>query len=258
MNTVRLEVADHIATVTLNRPDALNAFNTEMRREMTEVWQRINTDDDIRIGIITGEGRAFSAGMDIKERAQQIQAGTLNDPNVAPEGYTSVFYSALDCPKPLIGAVNGAAAGGGLGLALGCDVLIASEGAVFILSLAARGAFNPTILALLATKVPMGWASWMAFSAARIDAPTALRMGLVNEVMPREALEDRAYEMAERMLTTSYVSVLATKEKLRQIQDTLMRDALSVEGPFTKAFNSNSESAEGFTAFAEKRRAQFD
>lgn len=257
MNTVKLDVQDHVALITLNRPEALNAFNTEMRREMVELWRIVEEDDDIRVGIVTGEGKAFCAGMDIKERAQQIQEGVPREANVATEGYTSVFYSARECSKPLIAAVNGAAAGGGLGLALACDFAIAAENAVFILSLAARGAFNPTILGLLATKVPMGWASWMAFSAARIDAQTAFRMGLVNEVLPQEQLVDRAYEMAERILTTSYVSVLASKEKLRQVSD-MVQQAMAAEGPYAKAFNDNSESAEGFTAFAEKRRAQFD
>ena len=257
MNTVILDVQDHIATITLNRPDALNAFNTEMRREMAELWRQVERDDDIRIGIVTGAGKAFCAGMDIKERAQQIQEGTPRGTNVAPEASTSVFYSARDCSKPLIAAVNGAAAGGGLGLVLACDFAIAAEGAVFILSLAARGAFNPTILGLLASKVPAGWASWMAFSAARIDAQTAVRMGLVNEVMARDDLVDRAYEMAERILSTSYVSVLASKEKLRQVSDTIQQ-AVAIEGPHALAFNQNSESSEGFTAFAEKRVAQFD
>ena len=257
MNTVKLDVQDHIALVTLNRPEALNAFNIEMRREMADLWRQFEQTDDIRVGIVTGEGKAFCAGMDIKERAQQIQEGARRDANVAPESTTSVFYSARECSKPLIAAVNGAAAGGGLGLVLACDFAIAAENAVFILSLAARGAFNPTILGLLATKVPMGWASWMAFSAARIDAPTALHMGLVNEVLPREQLVDRAYEMAERILSTSYVSVLASKEKLRQVSD-IVQQTMAVEGPHAQAFNENSESAEGFTAFAEKRRAQFD
>ena len=257
MNTVDLEVSDHIALITLNRPDALNAFNAEMRREMAELWQRIETDDDIRVGIVTGAGKAFCAGMDIKERAAAIQEGAQRGVNVAPEPQTSVFYSARECSKPLIAAVNGAAAGGGLGLALACDFAIAAEEAVFILSLAARGAFNATILGLLATKVPMGWASWMAFSAARIDAQTAHRMGLVLEVMPKTDLVDRAYEMAERILGASYPSVQASKEKLRQISQ-LVQQAVAIEGPHAKAFNANTESAEGFTAFAEKRKAQFD
>ncbi len=257
MNTVKLDVQDHIALITLNRPEALNAFNSEMRREMAELWRQVEHNDDIRIGIVTGEGKAFCAGMDIKERAQQIQEGLPRDRDVAPDTATSVFYSARECSKPLIAAVNGAAAGGGLGLVLACDFAIAAEGAVFILSLAARGAFNPTILGLLATKVPMGWASWMAFSAARVDAQTALRIGLVNEVHPLEAIVDRAYEMAERILSTSYVSVLASKEKLRQVSE-IVQQAMAAEGPYARAFNENSEAAEGFTAFAEKRRAQFD
>ena len=257
MNTVLLEVQDHIATITLNRPGALNAFNTEMRREMAELWREVEQNDDIRVGIVTGAGKAFCAGMDIKERAEQIREGTQREANVAPEGYTSVFYSARECSKPLIAAVNGAAAGGGLGLMLACDFAIAAESAVFILSLAARGAFNPTILGLLATKVPMGWASWMAFSATRVDAPTAQRIGLINEMLPSDGLLDRAYEMAERVLGTSYISVMASKEKLRQISD-VMQQALVADGPRAQAFNDQSESAEGFTAFAEKRVARFD
>ncbi len=255
MNTILFDVQDHIATITLNRPGALNAMNQEMRQELVEAWTQVKDDDDIRLAIVTGAGRAFCAGIDIKEvvnegRERPSEAQTA-DSRGAP-------YLAHDCPKPTIAAVNGAAAGGGLGIATGCDIIIAAEEAVFIAPFAARGTMNAHMLALLHTRIPYGWSAWMGFSASRVDAATALRIGLVNEVLPRDQLMDRAYEMAERILANSQIAILAMKEKLRQMWDSAVREALTEHGPYMQNFLQNGQVGEGFTAFAEKRRARFD
>ena len=255
METVLLNVANNIATVTLNRPEALNSLNTQLRQELAQVWQRVNEDDDIRAAILTGAGRAFCAGRDIKEAVQQTQEGQPN----ATGGTTTrgASYLAQEVFKPLIAAVNGAAAGGGLGLVLSCDIIIAAETAIFTAPFAARGTVNSEVLALLMKKAPVGWAMWMSLSGVRVDAHTAARIGLVNEVLPQGELLDRANEMAERIIANSYVSVLAAKEKLRQILEGTMRDALTVNGPFAQAWADRSEAKEGFASFAEKRIAQF-
>lgn len=255
MSTVLFTVENAIATVTLNRPEALNALNTELRQELAQAWNRVNEDDSIRVGIVTGAGRAFCAGLDVKEAAQRAR----QDRTFAPGGAAtaSAGFEAMPVHKPLIAAVNGAAAGGGLGIALSCDILLAAEGAVFTAPFVARGTANPLTVALLVKKVPVGWAMWIALSGARVDAQTALRIGLVNEVLPQEALLDRAHEMAERIVANSYVAVLATKEKMRQALERTVAEALTQEGPFARALREQSEAKEGFTAFAEKRRAQF-
>lgn len=255
METVLLNIENNVATITLNRPESLNALNTQLRQELAQVWQRVNQDDEIRAAILTGAGRAFCAGRDIKEAVQQTQEGQAN----APGGTTSrgASYLAQEVFKPLIAAVNGAAAGGGLGLALSCDIVIAAETAIFTAPFAARGTVNSEVLALLMKKAPVGWATWMSLSGVRVDAHTAARIGLVNEVLPQGKLLDRASEMAERIVANSYVSVLAVKEKMRQILEGTMRDALTVNGPFAQAWTNRSEAKEGFASFAEKRIAQF-
>ncbi len=227
METLLLEVRNNVALVTLNRPDALNSLNTTMREELHALWQQVNEDDAIRAVILTGSGRAFCAGRDIKEAVQQNQEG-----------------------------VQGAT-GGGLGLALACDIVIASEQAVFTSPFAARGTLNSDVLGLLVKKAPVGWASWMALSGARVDAQTAARVGLVNEVLPAADLIDRATEMAERIIANSYVSVLAVKEKIRMIMEGTMNDGVTMTGPFARAWAEHGEAKEGFAAFAEKRTAQF-
>ena len=159
--------------------------------------------------------------------------------------------------QPLIAAIDGAAAGGGLGLALCCDILIAAEGTIFSAPFVARGAFEQNTISLLMKKAPPGWAMWLALSGARLDAETALRIGLINEIVPRDDLMERAYELAERLVANSYIAVLAAKEKMRQVLDGTLHDALTTEGPRARSFREANESREGFSAFSEKRQAQF-
>lgn len=255
MSTVLLTVEKHIATVTLNRPDALNAMNDEMRPELAAAWDRIKHDDDIRAGIVTGAGRAFCAGMDIKEAAGRVREGGSA---VRRETRTLTGgYMPYDIPKPMIAAVNGAAAGGGMGIALSCDILIAAEEAVFLAPFAKLGTMSNPIVTLLAKKVSPGWSAWMNYSGVRVDAATALRIGLVNEVLAKDDLMDRAYEMAERIAANSYPALLALKEKLRQVLEHTMDAAANEDGPLAAAFAERPDASEGFVAFAEKRRPQF-
>ena len=255
MSTVLLTVDNHIATVTLNRPEALNALNMELRRDLAAAFHRVKEDDEIRLAIVTGAGRAFCAGLDMKEAAQQTQQGESRSPE---EGATvRGGYLPLDVHKPLIAAVNGAAAGGGLGIALACDILIAAEEALFTSPFAVRGTMSAPILSLLMRKAPPGWATWMSMSGVRVDAQAALRVGLVNEVLPKEELLGRAYEMGERIAGNSYAAVLAIKEKMRQVLEVTMHEAVTVDGPLAQALAARGEAREGFAAFTEKRRAQF-
>lgn len=255
MSTVLLDVDKHIATVTLNRPEALNTMNDELRAELLTTWDRLRNDDDIRVCIVTGAGRAFCAGLDMKEAAARVQEG-----GPAQRRESSRLYGGhypYDIPKPVIAAINGAAAGGGLGIALACDILIAAEEAVFVAPFAMRGTMSNPIITLLGKKVSYGWAAWMSFSGVRVDAPTALRIGLVNEVLAKDALMDRATEMAERIAGNSFAALQAIKEKLQQINEHTMDTALREDGPWVTAFVERAEAAEGFVAFAEKRRPQF-
>lgn len=244
-----------VATVTLNRPEALNALNQETFRELVQAWKDIDSDDTVKVAIITGAGRAFCSGLDVKEAAENVRQGLEPGGGAIRGGDRDYMPSKLR--KPLIAAVNGPVAGGGLGLVLFADIAIAAEEAVFVAPFVARGTLAPELLAMLIKKTTPGWAIWMAMSGERIDAQTALRIGLVNEVMPREQLLDRATDMAERIARNNYTAVLAVKEKMQAVLDATYRDAVGSIGAFEKALLEGADFREGFIAFAEKRRPEF-
>ncbi len=260
METVLLEVQNNIATVTLNRPDALNSLNAQLRLDLTEAFNRVNQDDDIRVVILTGSGRAFCAGMDIKEAAQRGGAGQQPAGGVpgASQGNQGGAALGMNVIKPMIGAINGAAAGAGLGLALSCDILIASENAFITAAFISRGLVEQNTLSLLMKKAPVGWAMWLCLSGTRVDIQTARQMGIVNEVVPAGDLMDRAYELAEKIAANSFIALLATKEKARQVMERTFDEAMTLNGPLMQNFRRGNESQEGLRAFTEKRTAQFD
>jgi enoyl-CoA hydratase/carnithine racemase len=216
MRHVLLTVDDGVATVTLNRPEALNAIHQAMRAEIVAAWERIREDDAIRVGVVTGAGRAFCAGFDIKEAVARFESGgpltrtgraSLADP-----------FLPYTITKPMIAAVNGAAAGGGLGLALACDILIASPEGFFLAPFAGRGILNPVFVGLIARKAPFGsGAAWMNYSSERIGAQAALAMGLVNEVVPGDALLDRARAMAALIAANPPDALAAVKRQLQRV-----------------------------------------
>lgn len=250
-----------IATITINRPEALNALNRETARELQEAWKEVDNDDSIKVAIITGAGRAFCSGLDVKEVVENIRQGV--DPQIramkeADRRGDDRRYSPANLKKPLIAAVNGPAAGGGLDPVLFSDIAIAAEEAVFVAPFVARGLLAPGVLGMLAKKTTPGWAMWMCLSGDRIDAQTALRIGLVNEVLPKDQLMDRAMDMAERIARNNFTAVLAVKEKMKTVLDTTFRDAITTVGGFERALLDGADFREGFTAYAEKRRAQFE
>ena len=261
METVLLEVQNNIATITLNRPDALNSLSEQLRKELTETFTRVNEDDDVRVVVLTGAGRAFCAGMDIKEAAQRggpRQRPPEETEGRPPGGNTGGAQLGMSVHKPMIAAINGAAAGAGLGLALSCDIIIASENAFITAAFISRGLVEQNTLSLLMKKAPVGWAMWLILSGARVDIQTARQVGIINEVVPAGELMDRAYELAEKIAGNSFIALLAAKEKARQIMESTFNDAMAVDGPIMQQFRTRNESQEGLQAFSEKRTAQFD
>lgn len=249
---------DGIAYVTLNRPSALNALNADVRRRLAEVWADFDADDEAGVAILTGAGRAFCSGLDLKEAAGNLrQEGPVMAPS-RPDGGQQRRPGSFHSSKPVIAAVNGSAAGGGLTLALACDIIICTPTAQFVMPMAARGLDGGTMIVQLARRIGVGWAMWMGYSAQRIDAETALRIGLVNEVVPQEELISRAQDMAERILRNSQLSVRAMKEKLLKYLDAGYEAAMAYRGPAEMRLAESRHTREGVFAFNEKRRARFD
>ena len=253
---VLFEERDGIALITLNRPEAMNALNTPLRRLLHEALLRFRDTPALRVAILTGAGeRAFSAGADLKEmsgRNRDLHEGG-HDAFWDPE--TPSFGRGLTIWKPIIAAINGHCLAGGLELALTCDVRIAAEHADFALREVARG-----IIAggggtqRLTRLVPFGIALEMLLTGDMIDAAEAYRVGLVNRVVPADKLMQAADEMARRMLKNAPLSLQATKEAAYRGVSLSLDEGLRVEAFLSRAIRTTRDSVEGPTAFAEKRQ----
>ncbi len=252
---IDLERRGAIAIVTMNRPEALNAFNNEQLRLLAETFDTIADDGSIRCVILTGAGeRAFAAGADIKEMADLDGEGGLTFGRLGHRATRSVE----ELPQPVIAAVNGFALGGGCELALAADIRIASENAVFAQPEVTLG-------------IPPGWggsqrltrlvgpglASELILSGRRVKADEALRIGLVNAVYPLDQLLDDATKLAESIVNNSPLAVRSAKQLIRLAFNGQTSDGLDSEvRAFGQAFTT-SDQKEGMSAFVEKRAAVF-
>jgi E-phenylitaconyl-CoA hydratase len=258
--TLQFEVEDGVALLRLNRPEAMNALNAELSAAIAEALSTIRRDEAIRIGVITGTGRAFSAGVDLKERAATGGGG--------PGGTTPAEFFATDTPeayatfdvrKPMLAAINGYCLAGGLELALTCDLRIAAESARFGLPEIARGFFpgggGPQ---RLSRQIPQAVAMEMLLTGDQIDAQTALRYGLVSRVVPDDQLMDTAMQLARRIASHAPLAVRALREVARASQDMTLPQAMRFGGSLRWIIGQTADALEGPRAFAEKREARYE
>ena len=241
----------HVVTVTLCRPDAANAIDRAMLDALDEVVASLRADEDARAVIVTGAGpKAFCAGADLKERA-----GMGDDEVRSHVDRIRASVDGVAClPMPTIAAINGAAFGGGLELALACDLRIASE--------TAHMGLTETSLAIIpggggTQRLPRligpARAKELIFTAARIDAGRAASLGLVNEVVAADALAGRARELAEAIAANGPIAVRAAKEAIDRGSALDLSEALALEGELYARTIETEDRAEGLTAFREKR-----
>lgn len=252
---IDLEKRGAIAVVTMNRPEALNAFNHEQLRLLAETFESIAGDGSIRCVILTGAGeRAFAAGADIKEMKDLDGVGGLAFGRLGHRATRSVEQ----LPQPVIAAVNGFALGGGCELALAADIRLASENAVFAqpeVSLGIPPGWGGS--QRLPRLVGPGFASEMILSGRKVKAEEALRIGLVNSVWPIEQLMAEATKLAESIAANSPLAVRSAKQLISLAFNGQAIDGLESEvHAFGAAFTTNDQS-EGMTAFVEKRGAKF-
>jgi enoyl-CoA hydratase/carnithine racemase len=251
MAAFELDVQGHVAVMTINRPDAMNALNREVREGMDAAFDRLVNDADLRVGIIIGEGgRAFSAGADLKEMAEG--AGNRGTPwtTRAPS-----IMSTLEIWKPLIAAIDGYCLGGGLELALSCDLRVATEASQFGLPEVSRGIIpGAGGTQRLPRAIPFGIALELLMTGKRIPAEEAARWGILNRVVPsREELMPACMELAEQIGANAPLAVQAVKESAYRGRQTTLAEGLRVEN-FESALLGHTEDAkEGPLAFAEKR-----
>lgn len=251
-NTVLLAKDASIAIITLNRPEVHNAMNSQLNRDLKVVLEDVSADKDIRVVIITGAGdRAFSAGRDLKE-LNAMKPNALES-WAARMGQTAIHATA-GMTKPVIAAINGYAIGGGLELALACDMRIAAENATFALMEIRRGFFpGGGATWRLAPLVGKGWAMEMILSGEPIDAKTAERIGLVNRVVPRGELMNAARSLAEKVAGWSPAAVMLAKQAINQSMSAQEATGLNIAVALRALAETNEDRVTATRAFVEKK-----
>jgi enoyl-CoA hydratase len=248
MAVVELEQRDHIAILTLNRPEARNAISPEVSRTMATLLDEVEADPALRAVVLTGRGEVFSAGADLKVVAQ----GNANDIARGKGGFAGIV--TRDFPKPLIAAVNGPALAGGFEIVLSCDLVVAAEGARFGIPEVKRGLMAAAGgLIRLPKRIPLAIALELAMTGDPIDAPRALQLGLVNRVVPAGQVIDEAIALAERIGENSPVAVRNSRQLVREAAEMSEADGWRRTLELMMPVFESGDAIEGATAFAEKR-----
>ena len=254
-DTVVRVATDGVLTLTLNRPDALNSFNVEMKESLLAAFKDAARDKSVRVVVVTGAGRAFSAGQDLKER----QA-----PGVADLGtelrarYNPIVLAMRKLEKPVIGAINGVAAGAGISVALACDIRIAADNASFIEVFARVGLVPDTGSTwFLPRLVGYAKAAEMMFTTDPVDAATAERIGLVNKVVPADQLMQETHALATRLAQAAPLALGLAKRALNRALEARLEEQLEFEAQLQSIAGRSKDHAEGVAAFVEKRSARF-
>jgi enoyl-CoA hydratase/carnithine racemase len=242
---------DNYAIFTMNRPERLNALGGTMQDDLTEALADFSADAAMRVGIVTGAGRAFSAGADLKEMAER-NAGTR------PRDVRRNLEAAMPFsrnPKPFIAAINGICIAGGLERALDCDIRICSTAAFFGLFEVKRGILAGYAIHHLARLIPFGEAMYLLLTGDRIEPEYALRWGMVHQVLEPEALLPRAVEIAQLIAANAPLSVEGTKAVAQQWRQLQIDESYRFGQWVSRTVLSSEDSKEGPRAFAEKRPA---
>ena len=249
-------VQDGIAMVTLNRPEAMNSMTVKLYDELRQVIEELQTRSDVRVVIITGAGdKSFSVGGDIRE-LESLSVDDRWEQHI--KKLSSINTAVENLPVPVIAAINGFALGGGLELALACDIRIAAECASFGVPEVTIGGFPGTGGAVrLPRLIGKGKARELLFTGKRIDAEEADRIGLVEEVVPPAKLMDEAMKLARRIADNSPLGIRAVKQVINQGSEKDTAAAMELSDSLRRPLLSSKDYAEGLTAFKEKRKPRF-
>lgn len=256
--TIILEKVDHVATITLNRPDRLNAFTVELHAELVHALEEVDQDEDARVLVITGAGRGFCAGEDVKERPAE-GVPVRNAKRILDRKARDAFPAILqDMMKPTIAAVNGPAVGQGLSLALACDIRIGSEnarmGAVWTrrgIPPESCGAYN------LVHIVGIAKACELVFTGRIIEAPEAQAIGLLNQVVPGEELMSATMELAREIASGPPVALGISKRMLYEVLRVDMMAHWQMNNYALEYAFETEDREEGIRSFLEKRAPEF-
>ena len=251
--TILYDLADGIATLTLNRPQAYNAFDRGMHAELMRALKDAERDSTVRCIIITGAGKAFCSGQDLKDIEPGASFGAL-----VRERYNPLVLKLRALPKPIVAAVNGVAAGAGMSLALACDFRVAAESARFVAAFANVGLVPDTGMSYLLPRL-IGYARALELCmlGGTLDAATAHAYGMLNMVVPAGELPGAARNLAERLVNGPATALGLMKRSFELGQSATFEQTVDYEAQAQQIAGSGQEYAEGVAAFREKRVANF-
>lgn len=253
--TIRVEVSDGVATLTLDRPEALNALTVAMKHELLAALRSIARDRAVRAVILTGAGRAFCAGQDLKERLEPDAAPLATE---LRERYNPIIRAMRSLDQPIVGAINGVAAGAGASIAFACDLRLAADGASFLLAFGRIGLVPDSGATwFLPRLVGPAKAAELALLGEALSAADAERFGLVARVVAPEALAAEARAVAVRLAGLAPRALALTKRALQRSWSVDLDDALEDEAYRQGIAGATADHAEGLAAFVEKRPPRF-
>lgn len=255
MGDLGVEVADSVATLTLDRPDALNSLTVPLKEELLATFRRVARDRDVRAIVLTGAGRAFCAGQDLRER---LEPGAAPLASEVRERYNPLILAMRTLEKPIVGAINGVAAGAGASLAFACDIRIAAEGASFVLAFGRVGLVPDSGATWFLPRLVGGAkAAELAFTGESLSAVDAERFGLVARVVPAASLLDDARALAIRLASGAPKAIGMTKRALARSWDATLAESLEYEAYLQGIAGATDDHREGLAAFVEKRPPHF-
>ncbi len=259
LDTVNLSLVNGVATIELNRPDALNAWNKQLGVDLLAALRQVAEDDAARAVVITGAGRAFSSGADLRDTTGELTPDGRPDVRKRlDECYHPIMLAVRELPKPVVAAVNGAAVGIGCSLALCCDLIVAAESAYFLLAFVNIGLVPDGGSSLFVpARVGIARASELAMLGERLPATQALEWGLINRAVADGELERETTALAARLAAGPTRSYAGAKRLLNNWLYSRMDEQLELEARIQQEMAGSDDFVEGTLAFLEKRQANF-
>ena len=255
MTDILFQSQENIAVITFNRPDVLNAFKRSMFQQLLDMLDTIANDDAIRAALITGNGRAFSAGIDLEELSHLFDGSTVAEQARAElDEMQELTRRMVNMRKPIISAINGVAVGVGAEIAIASDIRIAAESAYFQFAEVKRGIFETNgVMHRLPRLIGMGRAAHVMMTGERISAQSAYEMGLVTKVTSAESIIQEGMDITRTLASNAPISVRLIKEVLQQSYDLNLEAVMQLETEGTLECFASEDMREGVKAFVEKR-----
>jgi 2-(1,2-epoxy-1,2-dihydrophenyl)acetyl-CoA isomerase len=256
MNSIELKIENKIAYITLNRPEVFNSFNREMALRLQDTLDACEVNDEVRVIVLTGNGKAFCAGQDLKE----VTSPELNPgfKKILEEHYNPIILRIRNIEKPIIAAVNGVAAGAGANIALACDVVVASEKASFIQAFSLIGLIPDSAgTFFLPRLIGFQKASALMMLGDKVSSEEAERLGMIYKYVPSEEFQETIQKLALKMAQMSTKALGLIKKTLNQSFTNNLEQQLSVESKYQIEAASSEDYQEGVAAFIEKRKPNF-